>query len=74
MSEIQIQEIADAASVIANVYAMSRDGSNIRIVNLNSGHVAICSETEKILETSMDDIEMSIALDRFRANRQFMGE
>ena len=40
MSEIQIQEIADAASVIANGYAMSRDGSNIRIVNLNSGHVA----------------------------------
>jgi len=74
MSEIQIQEIADAASVIVNGYAMSRDGSNIRIVNLNSGHVAICSETEKILETSMDDIEMSIALDRFRANRQFMGE
>ena len=74
MSEIQIQEIADAASVIANGYAMSRDGSNIRIVNLNSGHVAICSETEKILETSMDDIEMSIALDRFRANRKFMGE
>ena len=35
MSEIQIQEIADAASVIANGYAMSRDGSNIRIVNLN---------------------------------------
>jgi len=74
MSEIQAQEIADAASVIVNGYAMSRDGSNIRIVNLNSGHVAICSGAEKILETSMDDIEMSIALDRFRANRQFMGE
>ena len=74
MSEIQAKEIADAASVIVNGYAMSREGPNIRIVNLNSGHVAICSETEKILETSMDDIEMTIALDRFRSNRQFMSE
>ena len=74
MSEIQAREIADAANVIVNGYAISREGSNIRIVNLNSGHVAICSEEGKILETSMDDIEMTIALDRFRSNRQFMGE
>ena len=74
MSEIQAKEIADAASVIVNGYAMSREGTNIRIVNLNSGHVVICSEAEKILETSMDDIEMTIALDRFRSNRQFMSE
>lgn len=72
MSEVQAKEIADAANVIVNGYAMSRDGSNIRIVNLNSGHVTICSEDEKILETSMDDIEATIALDRFRANRQFI--
>ena len=74
MSETQAREIADAARVIVSGYAMSRDGSNTRIVNLNTGHVAICSETAKILETSMDDIEMTIALDRFRANRQFMEE
>ena len=55
MSETQAREIADAARVIVNGYAMSRDGSNIRIVNLNSGHVTICSEAGKILETSMDD-------------------
>ena len=72
MSEVQAKEIADAANVIVNGYAMSRDGSNIRIVNLNSGHVTICSEDEKILETSMDDIEATIALARFRANRQFI--
>ena len=72
MSEVQAKEIADAANVIVNGYAMSRDGSNIRIVNLNSGHVTICSEDAKILETSMDDIEAAIALDRFRANRQFI--
>ena len=72
MSEVQAKEIADAAIVIVNGYAMSRDGSNISIVNLNSGHVTICSEDEKILETSMDDIEATIALDRFRANRQFI--
>ena len=52
MSEIQIQEIADAASVIANGYAMSRDGSNIRIVNLNSGHVAICSEARNAVRAA----------------------
>ena len=72
MPEAQTREIADAASVIVNGYAMSRDGSNIRIVNLNSGHVAICSDAGKILETSMDDIEAAIALNRFHANRQFM--
>ena len=74
MAEVQAREIADTASVIVNGYAMLRDGSNIRIVNLNSGHVTICSEDEKILETSMDDIEATIALDRLRANRQFMDE
>ena len=61
MSEVQAKEIADTASVIVNGYAMLRDGSNIRIVNLNSGHVTICSEA-------------TIALDRLRANRQFMDE
>ena len=72
MSETQAKEIADAASVIVGGYAMLCDGTNIRIVNLNSGHVTICSENETILETSMDDIESTIALDRFRANRQFL--
>ena len=72
MSETQAREIADAARVIVNGYAMSRDDSNIRIVNLNSGHVTICSEAGKILETSMDDIEAEIALGRLRANRQFL--
>ncbi len=72
MPEAQVREIADAARVIVNGFAMSRDGSNFRIVNMNSGHVTICSETEKILETSMDDIEAAIAIGRFRANRQFL--
>lgn len=72
MSETQAREITDAASVIVNGYAMSRDGSNIRISNLNSGHVAICSDAEKILETSMDEIGAEIALNRLHANRQFL--
>lgn len=72
MSEAQAREIADAASVIVNGYAILRDGCNIKIVNLNSGHVAICSEDGKILETSMDDIEAAIAIARLRANRQFI--
>ena len=72
MSEVQVREIADASNVIVSGYAMSRDGSNIRIVNLNSGHVAICSEVGRILETNMDDIEAAIALNRLHANLQFI--
>ena len=72
MPESQVMEIVEAAPLIVDGYAMMRDGANIRIVNLNSGRVAVCAEDGKILETSMDDIEAAIAIGRFRDNRQFL--
>lgn len=72
MSEEKVKEIADAAELIVCGYAILRDGGNFKIVNLNSGHASLISSDGKVLETSMDDIEIAIALRRFHNNRQFL--
>ena len=59
-----IREIADAADVIVNGYAYTKDGENIRVLNLNNPEkVADLNRAGGVLETSMDDIELEIILD-----------
>ena len=56
-----IREIADAADVIVNGYAYTKDGENIRVLNLNNPEkAAYLNRAGEVLETSMDDIELEI--------------
>ena len=69
----KIKEIADTADMIVNGYAFMRENNQIRILNLNNLEKAlVISEDGKVLETTMDDIEIRIVLDYWNSDCEFM--
>ena len=69
----KIKEIADKADMIVNGYAFTRENNQIRILNLNNLEKAlVISEDGKVLETTMDDIEIRIVLDYWNSDCVFM--
>ena len=73
IEKITIKEIADKADMIVNGYAFTRENDQIRILNLNNLDKAlVISEDGKVLETTMDDIEIRIVLDYWNSDREFM--
>ena len=70
-----IKTIADEADVIVNGYAFSRKEDCIRVLNLNSPSRAVVFGADgEVLETTMDDIELSIASRYLRQNQKYMGD
>ena len=70
-----IIEIADAADMIINGYAFTKDGENLRVLNLNNPEkAAYLSQNGDVLETSMDDIVLDIVSEYYRKNRECMEE
>jgi hypothetical protein len=68
-----IKTIADKADVIVNGYAFTREDDRIRVLNLNSPDKAVVFSTDgEVLETTMDDIELSIASRYLQQNLKFM--
>ena len=69
----KIIELADKADMIVNGYAFTRENNQIRILNLNNLEKAlVISEDGKVLETTMDDIEIRIVLDYWNSDCEFM--
>lgn len=68
--------IADEAEVIIDGYAyIKKDEGMITIVNLNrEGHAALIFPTGEVVESSMDEIELSIALDYLDRAKEYMEE
>ena len=68
------KRIADEAEVIIDGYAyIKKDEGRITIVNLNrKGHAALVFPTGEIVESSMDEIELSIALDYLDRAKAYM--
>lgn len=57
-----IETVANKADVIVNGYAFTREEDGIHVLNLNSPDKAVVFSAEgEVLETTMDDIELSIA-------------
>ena len=68
-----IKTIADEADIIVNGYAFTRDGDCIRVLNLNcSDRAVVFSSDGQVLETTMDDIELSIASRYLQQNLKYM--
>ena len=68
-----MQEIADAASFIIDGYAMEVLDSGMRITNLHRlDHVAFLPPKGEVLETTMDDIELHIAMKHYEKARAYM--
>lgn len=72
---IDVMQVADQADMIINGYAFTRENEKIRVLNLNHADKSVVIDsTGKILETSMDDIEIRIVMDYLKENREFMEE
>lgn len=68
-----IKTIADRADVIVNGYAFERRADGIHVLNLNHPNKASVFNSEnEAIETTMDDIEISIARKYLVANRIYM--
>ena len=70
------KKIADEADVIIDGYAFIKKKDNrITIVNLNrEGHAALIFPSGEVVETSMDEIELSIAMDYLERAKSYMEE
>lgn len=68
-----VKTIADKANIIVNGYAFTRVDDRIHVLNLNSpGKAVVFSIDGEVLETSMDDIELSIASRYLQQNLKYM--
>ena len=68
-----IKTVADRADVIINGYAFTRNEERIQVLNLNSpDKAAVFSTDGQVLETTMDDIELSIASRYLQQNLKYM--
>lgn len=70
-----IFKVADTADLIVNGYAFSKSGNTFRVLNLNRPESAcVLSADGSVLETTMDDIELSIVQDYYTRNRKYLEE
>lgn len=70
---IDIKKIADEANMILNGYAYTRKQNIIQVLDLNNPKSAsVLSLDGDVLETTMDDIELSIILDYYKRDRKYM--
>ena len=68
-----LKTIAEKADVIVNGYAFTREEDGIHVLNLNNPDKAVVFSTEgAVLETTMDDIELSIAGRYLQQNLKYM--
>lgn len=76
MSLDEIIDIRNNANMIVCGYAFYRkNDSNIQVVHLNHPfHALVLSKEGKVLETSMDDVELEIVLGYWVKNRKYMEE
>lgn len=72
--QLDIKEIADKADMIINGYAFTKDGEQVRVLNLNRLNHAAVILNDEIIETNMNDIEKQIVADYYERNKRFMEE
>ena len=68
-----IKTIADKANIIINGYAFTLNNDQIQVLNLNSPDKAVVFSSDgEVMETTMDDIEISIASRYLQQNMKYM--
>ena len=72
MPKRKAQKIADAADMIVDGFAVLRHDLGYRIVNLNTGNVVVVSQKFKVVESSMDEIEETMAIRNLTENLEFL--
>lgn len=72
---IDFIQVADKADMIINGYAFTKENDFIRILNLNNPQKAtVLNGDGDVIETSMDDIEVSIVQTYWNKNKRLVEE
>ena len=73
MTNADLAAIADAADMIVDGYAYTLCDQGVRVLNLNApDRAALLDRAGTMLESSMDDIELSIVSDYLLRNHSFL--
>jgi hypothetical protein len=72
MPESKVKEIADDSDLIVNGYAFTKQAGAVRILNLRNGKAALVIDGRQVSETTMDDMDLAVALRYLAENEQFM--
>ncbi len=72
MPEAMAKEIADKADLIVNGYAFTKTEGGIRVLNLRNGKATLFVGGNEVCETTMDDMDLSLALRYLVENKKFM--
>ncbi len=68
-----LKKISYEADMIVNVFAYKKCDEGIKIFDLNDGQgAAVIASDGSLIETSMDDIEFSIAQQNYLSNAKYM--
>ena len=71
----EIEKVAQNADFIVNGYSFMCKENKVRVLNLNNtSRAAVLDMFGEVLETSMDDIEISIVQAYWEKNKQFVEE
>ena len=71
----EIEKMAQIADFIVNGYSFVCENGKVRVLNLNDTSRAVVMDTNgEVLETSMDDIEISIVQAYWDKNKEFAEE
>lgn len=71
----EIEKVAQSADFIVNGYSFICEDGQVRVLNLNdTARATVLDENGEVLETSMDDIEISIVQAYWEKNKQFAEE
>lgn len=72
---IDVKQVADAADIIVDGYAFTKEFNIVRILNLNNPRKALVFDNNGVvIETDMDDIEISIVKKYYERNKKYLKE
>ncbi len=76
MNNDELLKVSSAAGMIVCAYAFSKaEDSNIRVLDLREPHHALLMSAQgEVLETTMDDVELSIVEEYWEKNKKYMEE
>lgn len=76
MNPIEISKIVENADMIVCGYAFSHtENGFVRAINLHAPyHALVMTPSGETIETSMDDIEISIVIKLWNKNKKFLEE
>lgn len=76
MNNEELSSVSNLADMIVCGYVFTKmEDTNVRVLDLKEPHHALLMTSQgKVLETTMDDVELSIVLGYWKKNQKYLEE